>query len=86
MTGRQEAGTDGPIGRARDLAAAGRLTEAIAAFGRILAAQPGRLDALTGLAEAACVLGVPAGTAKWRLSEIRKALRRAWEREYGQTI
>jgi len=37
-----------------------------------------------GLAEAACVLGVPAGTAKWRLSEIRKALRRAWEREYGE--
>jgi len=57
MTGRQEAGTDGPIGRARDLAAAGRLTEAIAAFGRILAAQPGRLDALTGLAEAAWTLG-----------------------------
>lgn len=57
MTGRQGEGTESPIGRARALAAAGRLTEAVVAFGKILAVQPGRLDALTGLAEAAWTLG-----------------------------
>jgi RNA polymerase sigma factor (sigma-70 family) len=34
---------------------------------------------------AARLVGMPAGSAKWRLFEIRKALRRAWEREYGET-
>ena len=37
------------------------------------------------VAEAARLTGLPAGSVKWRLFEIRKALRRAWEREYGQT-
>ncbi|MBL8966540.1 MAG: RNA polymerase sigma factor [Spirochaetaceae bacterium] len=36
------------------------------------------------LAEAARVAGMAVGTAKWRLFEIRKALRKAWEREYGE--
>ncbi len=36
-----------------------------------------------GPAEAARIVGIPAGTAKWRLHEIRKALKKAWEREYG---
>jgi len=36
-----------------------------------------------GAGEAAKLVGVPAGTAKWRLFELRAALRRAWEREYG---
>ncbi len=34
--------------------------------------------------EAARILGIPVGTAKWRLHEIKKALRKAWEREYGE--
>jgi RNA polymerase sigma factor (sigma-70 family) len=34
--------------------------------------------------EAAVVLGRPEGTLKWRLHKIRKALREAWERAYGQ--
>ncbi len=35
------------------------------------------------VSEAAQIAGVPVGTAKWRLHEIRIALRREWEREYG---
>lgn len=34
--------------------------------------------------EAARILGIPAGTAKWRLHEIKKALKQAWEREYDE--
>jgi RNA polymerase sigma-70 factor (ECF subfamily) len=37
------------------------------------------------VAEAARIVGLPTGSAKWRLFEIRKALRRAWEREYGDS-
>jgi RNA polymerase sigma factor (sigma-70 family) len=37
------------------------------------------------VAEAARVAGMPSGSAKWRLFEIRKSLKRAWEREYGET-
>jgi len=36
------------------------------------------------LKSAAAVLGMPEGTAKWRLSELRKALMAAWEVEYGE--
>ncbi len=36
-----------------------------------------------GIGEAARIAGMPTGTAKWRLYEVRKALRKAWEREYG---
>ena len=36
-----------------------------------------------GLAEAARVAGMPEGTAKWRMHEVRKGLRKAWEEEYG---
>lgn len=38
------------------------------------------------VAQAARVAGLPVGSAKWRLFEIRKALRKAWEREYGYTV
>lgn len=34
--------------------------------------------------EAAAVLARPEGTLKWRLYLIRRALRKAWERAYGQ--
>lgn len=37
------------------------------------------------VAKAARVTGIPVGSAKWRLHEIRKALRGAWEEEYGRT-
>jgi RNA polymerase sigma-70 factor (ECF subfamily) len=33
--------------------------------------------------EAAGILGIPVGTAKWRLHVIRKAMRAAWEKEYA---
>lgn len=46
-----------PIGRARALAAGGKLTEALAAYGGLLAAQPDRFEALTGLAEVAWTMG-----------------------------
>lgn len=36
------------------------------------------------LGEASKVVGIPAGTAKWRLFELRAALKKAWEKEYGQ--
>lgn len=36
------------------------------------------------LADAARTTGIPVGTAKWRLHEIRIALRREWERENGE--
>ncbi|OHD82457.1 MAG: hypothetical protein A3J97_10460 [Spirochaetes bacterium RIFOXYC1_FULL_54_7] len=36
-----------------------------------------------GITQAASVVGMPTGTAKWRLFTIRKALRRAWEKEYA---
>jgi RNA polymerase sigma-70 factor (ECF subfamily) len=37
-----------------------------------------------GVKHAAATIGIPVGTAKWRLHEIRIALRREWEREYGR--
>jgi len=37
------------------------------------------------IGEAARVAGLPPGSAKWRLFEIRKSLKRAWEMEYGKT-
>ncbi|HOX13468.1 MAG TPA: sigma-70 family RNA polymerase sigma factor [Spirochaetia bacterium] len=36
------------------------------------------------LADAARTTGIPVGTVKWRLHEIRIALRREWERENGE--
>ncbi len=36
-----------------------------------------------GMTEAARIAGIPAGTAKWRLYEVRKRLRKVWEVEFG---
>lgn len=35
------------------------------------------------VSDAARTIGIPGGTAKWRLYQIRIALRREWERDYG---